>query len=79
MKAVCFYFWWGFLILVFVEVQLISEELGLKAEKVTPDMLGTAKRITVTKDDTIILDGAGDKKKIEERSEQVKFVSSTHK
>lgn len=54
-------------------MQLISEELGLKAEKVTPDMLGTAKRITVTKDDTIILDGAGDKKKIEERSEQVKF------
>jgi len=77
MKAVCFYFWWGFLILVFVEVQLISEELGLKAEKVTPDMLGTAKRITVTKDDTIILDGAGDKKKIEERSEQVKFVFYT--
>lgn len=60
--------------MVFVEMQLISEELGLKAEKVTPDMLGTAKRITVTKDDTIILDGAGDKKKIEERSEQVKFV-----
>jgi chaperonin GroEL (HSP60 family) len=54
-----------------VWLQLISEDLGLKLEKVQPDMLGSAKRVTVSKDDTIILDGGGDKKGIEERCEQV--------
>jgi chaperonin GroEL len=43
----------------------------MKLEKVTPDMLGSAKKATVSKDDTIILDGGGDKKAIEERCEQV--------
>jgi chaperonin GroEL len=52
--------------------QLISEDLGLKLEKVQPDMLGSAKRVTVSKDDTIILDGGGDKKGIEERCEQIR-------
>lgn len=52
--------------------QLVSEDLGLKLEKVTPDMLGRAKRVTISKDDTIILDGAGDKKAIEERCEQIR-------
>jgi len=48
---------------------VISEELGMKIEEVTPDMLGTAKLIKVTKNDTIVLDGAGDKPLIEERCE----------
>ena len=51
--------------------QLVSEEVGLNLEKVTADMLGSAKKVTISKDDTIILDGGGDKKSIEERCEQV--------
>ncbi len=64
---------WYILMMVMwvVWLQLISEDLGLKLEKVQPDMLGSAKRVTVSKDDTIILDGGGDKKGIEERCEQV--------
>src|SRR5690606_28708351 len=42
--------------------QVISEELGIKLENVTPDMLGKAKRVRITKDDTTIIDGAGKKK-----------------
>ena len=45
--------------------------MGLNLEKVTVDMLGSAKKVTISKDDTIILDGGGDKKSIEERCEQV--------
>jgi chaperonin GroEL len=56
--------------------QLISEDLGLKLEKVKPDMLGSAKRVTISKDDTIILDGGCDKKDIEERCEQVQSIFS---
>jgi chaperonin GroEL len=58
-------------------LQLISEDLGLKLEKVKPDMLGSAKRVTVSKDDTIILDGGGDKKDIEEQCEQIREVINT--
>jgi chaperonin GroEL (HSP60 family) len=64
--------WYILMVLMWVVwLQLISEDLGLKLEKVQPDMLGSAKRVTVSKDDTIILDGGGDKKGIEERCEQV--------
>jgi hypothetical protein len=56
--------------------QLISEDLGLKLEKVKPDMPGSAKRVTVSKDDTIIMDGEGDKKDIEEQCEQVQSIFS---
>ncbi len=56
---------------MYVWFQLISEDVGLKLEKVQPDMLGSAKRVTVSKDETIILDGGGDKKAIEEQCEQV--------
>ena len=52
--------------------QVIAEELGMKIENVTLDMLGTAKRIEVTKDDTTIIDGAGAKDKIEARAAQIK-------
>jgi chaperonin GroEL len=52
--------------------QLISEDLGIKLENVTIDMLGTAKKVTITKDDTTIIDGAGDKAGIEGRVTQLK-------
>lgn len=52
--------------------QMITEELGMKLEKVEAEMFGTAKKVTVSKDDTIILDGGGDKKAIEERCEQIR-------
>ena len=52
--------------------QLISEDLGMKLENVTMDMLGTAKKIAINKDDTTIVDGAGDKSEIEARVAQIK-------
>ncbi len=52
--------------------QVISEELGMKLENTTVDMLGTAKRVVVTKDDTTIIDGSGDKVAIEARKAQIK-------
>ena len=52
--------------------QVISEELGMKLENTTIDMLGSAKRVVVTKDDTTIIDGNGDKKEIEARKTQIK-------
>ena len=52
--------------------QVISEDLGLKLESVTLDMLGTAKRVTITKEDTTIVDGAGKKGDIEARCKQIR-------
>lgn len=52
--------------------QVITEELGLNIDNVELDMLGSCKKVTVSKDDTVILDGAGDKKAIEERCEQIR-------
>merc|ERR1712054_132338 len=52
--------------------QVISEDLGMKLENVTMDMLGTAKKISINKDDTTIVDGAGDKSEIEARVAQIK-------
>jgi chaperonin GroEL len=52
--------------------QLISEDLGIKLENVTIDMLGKAKKVSITKDDTTIVDGAGDKADIEARIGQIK-------
>ncbi|KAL5217240.1 hypothetical protein ABZP36_017924 [Zizania latifolia] len=52
--------------------QVITEELGMNLENLEPQMLGTCKKVTVSKDDTVILDGAGDKKAIEERAEQLR-------
>ena len=52
--------------------QLISEDLGMKLENVTMDMLGTAKKISINKDDTTIVDGSGDKSEIEARVAQIK-------
>ena len=52
--------------------QVISEDLGIKLENVTLDMLGTAKKVQITKDETTIIDGAGDKKEIEARTAQIR-------
>jgi chaperonin GroEL len=52
--------------------EMISEDLGIKLENVTMDMLGRAKRVSITKDDTTIVDGAGKKKDIEGRIAQIK-------
>ena len=50
----------------------ISEDLGIKLENVTLDMLGTAKKVHIDKDNTTIIDGAGKKKDIESRVTQLK-------
>ncbi|WP_413990822.1 chaperonin GroEL [Labrys okinawensis] len=52
--------------------QLISDDLGMKLENVTIDMLGRAKRVRIDKDSTTIIDGAGKKKDIVARIQQIK-------
>ena len=52
--------------------QMISEDLGIKLENVTLDMLGKAKRVLIDKDTTTVIDGAGDKAGIKARISQIK-------
>ena len=52
--------------------QVVSEDLGIKLESVTIDMLGQAKKVRITKDDTTIIDGSGVKADIEARCEQIR-------
>jgi chaperonin GroEL len=52
--------------------QVISEDLGMKLENVTIDMLGSAKRISITKDETTVIDGNGEKAEIEARVAQIR-------
>lgn len=52
--------------------QVVSEELGMKIENVALDMLGVAKKVEITKDDTTIIDGAGKKDLIEARAAQIR-------
>ena len=52
--------------------QVVSEEVGLKLENVTLDLLGTAKRVVITKDNTTIVDGGGTTEDIEGRVNQIK-------
>ncbi|MBW8735435.1 MAG: chaperonin GroEL, partial [Asticcacaulis sp.] len=52
--------------------QVISEDLGIKLETVSLDMLGRAKKVTITKENTTIVDGVGDKADIEGRVAQIK-------
>jgi chaperonin GroEL len=52
--------------------QVISEEVGLKLENATMDLLGTAKKIIITKDETTIVEGAGDEDDIKGRINQIK-------
>ena len=51
---------------------VISEEKGLKLEQATIEMLGSAEKVTITKDNTTIVNGNGDKENIKERCEQIK-------
>jgi chaperonin GroEL len=53
--------------------QVVSEDLGIKLENVTLDMLGHSKRVSITKDDTTVVGGAGDKAAIEARVAQLKL------
>jgi chaperonin GroEL len=52
--------------------QVISEELGIKLESVALDMLGSARRVTVTKDDTTLVHGAGETSEIKSRCAQIR-------
>ncbi len=52
--------------------QVISEDLGMKLESVTMDMLGSAKKVSITKDETTIVEGAGEKSEIEARVGQIR-------
>ena len=57
---------------ILTQGQVVSEDLGIKLESVTIDMLGQAKKVRITKDDTTIIDGAGKKVEIEARCEQIR-------
>src|SRR5262249_49347126 len=59
-------------IAVLTQGQLISEDLGIKLESVNLQMLGKAKKVVITKEDTTIVDGAGSKKEIDARCNQIK-------
>ncbi len=52
--------------------QVVSEDLGIKLENVTIDMLGTAKKIVITKEETTVVDGGGTKKEIQGRCAQIR-------
>ncbi|MFD3191645.1 chaperonin GroEL [Sedimentitalea sp. HM32M-2] len=52
--------------------QVISEDLGMKLENVTVDMLGNAKKVSITKDETTVVDGSGEKAEIEARVSQIR-------
>ena len=52
--------------------QVVSEDLGIKLENVTLDMLGSAKKVLITKEETTLVDGAGKKKEIEGRCTQIR-------
>jgi chaperonin GroEL len=52
--------------------QVVSEDLGIKLENVTLDMMGTAKRVSIDKDNTTVIDGAGKRKDIEARCGQIR-------
>ena len=58
---------------------VISEEKGLKLEQATIEMLGSAEKVTITKDNTTIVNGAGDTQNIKERCEQIKAQIDTTK
>jgi len=59
-------------IAILTDGQVISEDLGIKLENVTMDMMGTAKRVNITKEETTIVEGAGKKKAIQGRCGQIR-------
>eukprot|EP01026_Neomeris_dumetosa_P072829 TRINITY_DN74349_c0_g1_i5.p1 TRINITY_DN74349_c0_g1~~TRINITY_DN74349_c0_g1_i5.p1 ORF type:complete len:451 (+),score=112.24 TRINITY_DN74349_c0_g1_i5:116-1354(+) len=63
-------------IAILTGAEVISEDLGQKLEKAELSQLGSAKKITISKDDTIILDGSGEREKIEERCSQIREAIS---
>ena len=56
---------------------VISDDMGMTFENVTPDVLGTAKKVVVSKDSTLLAQGAGDKKAIEARADEIRKLMST--
>src|ERR687897_802447 len=59
--------------------QVISEDVGLKLENTTLDLLGTAKRLIVTKDETTIVEGGGDEVELKEKKHRIEDAVSTTK
>ncbi|MCX7289476.1 MAG: chaperonin GroEL [Rhodobacterales bacterium] len=59
-------------IAILTGAQVISDDLGMKLENVTLDMLGRAKKVIIKKDDTTVIDGAGNKAEIEARVSQIR-------
>ena len=59
-------------IAILTDAQVISEDLGIKLENVTMDMLGTAKKVSISKEETTIVEGAGKKKDIQSRCAQIR-------
>ena len=59
-------------IAVLTKGELVAEDLGIKLENVTLEMLGRAKRVSITKEETTIVDGSGAKKEIEARCSQIR-------
>jgi chaperonin GroEL len=64
-------------IAILTKGEMISEDLGIKLESVTLGMLGQAKRVTIDKDNTTIVDGAGDEESIKARVEQIRAQIET--
>ncbi|MCH7806920.1 MAG: chaperonin GroEL [Proteobacteria bacterium] len=64
-------------IAVLTKGQVISEDLGIKLENVTLEMLGSAKKVNIDKDDTTIVDGAGKAKDIKARCDQIRAQAET--
>lgn len=56
--------------------QVISEDLGMKLENVTLEMLGSAKKVTINKEDTTIVDGSGEKEAVDSRCKQIRELIS---
>lgn len=56
---------------------VVSDDMGMTFENITPDVLGTAKKIVVTKDSTLLAQGGGDKKAIEARADEIRKLMST--
>lgn len=64
-------------IAILTQGEMVSEELGITLDKVTLDMLGQAKRVTIDKDNTVIVDGAGDTVSIKARVEAIRAQIET--
>jgi chaperonin GroEL len=58
---------------------VVSEEMGMKLEEITPNDLGRCKKVTITKNDTVVLGGGGDKDSITERCELIRTSIETTK